>query len=166
MKFLIFNLVVAAALVFLFTGEDGQIGNVSQKADKKIAEIKRGVTNLLVQNADDVSPAKKTSEHGATGQNLVKPATVKAPKPKEIVKTPPPPVSKNTAPSLTQKSPRSPDLSLPKEVVKRRNAVLAENEGVKTKEQGNSFMTPRIRKRELLTLAEEMEMLAIKLSNE
>ena len=165
MKFLIFNLVVAAALVFLFTGQDGQIGEVSQKAEKKIAEIKRGVTNLLVQKSDDVSSEKEISEHQVTEQKLVKPANVKTSKPKEIVKTPPP-VSKNTAPSLTQKSPRSADLSLPKEVVERRNAVLAEKDEVKTNEQGNSFMAPRIRKRELLTLAEEMEMLAVKLSNE
>ena len=62
MKFLIFNVVVAAALVFLFAGEKGEINNVAQKADKKIAELKKSVSGLIEEQNQDIPSLKKLSE--------------------------------------------------------------------------------------------------------
>ena len=51
-------------------------------------------------------------------------------------------------------------------ISKRRREVFEDETGITTTEKGPSFMPPTTRKRELLVLAEEMEILAAKLASE
>jgi hypothetical protein len=175
MKFLIFNVVVAAALVFLFAGEKGEINNVAQKADKKIAELKKSVSGLIEEQNQDIPSLKKLSEPIAAPAQPPSPAQQDVAKPTKPPSKPREPgpqkattqddMTPETSYSLSQKTNSSPVSSLPKEVVKRRNEVLGDSEEA-PKVVKNSFMTLKARKRELLFLAEEMEILAAKLSNE
>jgi hypothetical protein len=170
MKFLIFNVVVAAALVFLFAGEKGEINNVAQKADKKIAELKKSVAGLIEDKNQDIPSLKKLSEPTGAPTTPPSPAQQKAAKPAKPPSKPREPdtqaeMSQKTSHSLSRKAKSSPIISLPEEIVKRRNEVLGDSEEA-PKVVKNSFMTSKTRKRELLFLAEEMEILAAKLGNE
>ena len=175
MKFLIFNVVVAAALVFLFAGEKGVINNVAQKADQKIAELKKSVSGLVEDKNQDIPSLKKLSEPINAPTQPPSPAQQDAAKPTKQLSKPREPwpqkattqddMTPETSNSLSQKTNSSPVSSLSKEVVKRRNEVLGDSEEA-PKVVKNSFMTSKTRKRELLFLAEEMEILAAKLGNE
>ena len=175
MKFLIFNVVVAAALVFLFAGENGEIINVTQNADKKIAELKRSVADLIKEKNRDIPSLKKLSNPSAAPTTPPTPAQQKAAKRPKLHSEPQEPrtrkattqedMTPETSLSLSPETNSSPVSALPKAVVKRRNEVLDDSDEAHEVVK-NSFMTSKTRKRELLFLAEEMEILAAKLGSE
>ena len=173
MKFLVFNIVVAAALVFLFAGEDAKFGKLAQTADTKIGELKASMAGLLSEKHGDVQPLK-ISQNRKAPQNtpdIAKDAhdiAKDAQKLKTEGNTTEPPATKSEASPAykVMKNPSAAAAPLEDEVLKRRDEVLAESDVAETTEDKNSFMLPRTRKRELMFLAEEMEILAAKIANE
>lgn len=163
MKFLIFNLAVAAALVFLFTADRGDVQKVAGQVHDAAADVK--------------AYAKRTLDKG---QNVLDKGTVAA--------KPPPIPAQQTAPVVTPEKPPpaptipstrqatqiadsssmargAPNPALPPDVVKRREEVLnglppaAPPAARPVLKEGTKLMPSVDRRKELLSLAEEMELL-------
>lgn len=170
MKFIIFNLMVAAALVFLFTSEKQDVTNLASKAKKEISALKKEVINSI--NDGTSAGALKSIDKKYPAAASDKPSALIAaeiqPKPgtktnndrlqQKKVKIP----TSSESELVTSKNPRS----LDKDVLKRRSVVLRADTGTEKPKKTISFMPPTTRHRELLLLAEEMELLAAKFASE
>lgn len=178
MKFLVFNLAVAAALVFLFTADRGDVQKMAGQVHDAAADVKAYAKRTLnkgekilnsgiAASADAPEPAQRAAP--------AKPAPAPVPAPRQTNGTPPklkavpPPPAPPKASRIANAAPAAPPLSLKPEVAKRRREVL---DGLppanptatiaatapKLKE-GTKLMTAADRRKELLSLAEEMELL-------
>ncbi len=166
MKFLVFNMVVAAALFYLFAGETTDFRQLVKKADTNITKLKKGITELVPDESSD-APVQETVKKAlrrtegpvveAKTQKLSAEKTVK-PSSEQKSQGQPVPVIKNP-PTAQVKTPDN-------DVLKRREEVLSTNAAEPASRENKDFMAPKTRKRELLFLAEEMEILAAKLANE
>lgn len=153
MKFLMFNLVVAAALVFLFAGDKGDLAAIAGKAERAVEQIKTKAVEVI-KPAEEVSQ-KPVSAPAAAPVPAIEKKAPPAPKP--------PPVAKaETAPPVPEKTvaARTPQPPLPPEVKKRRAEVL--NDAGAPAPKAGKFMSSGDRKRELLMLSEEMELFSAK----
>lgn len=164
MKFLAFNIAVAAALVFLFTANRGEVelaaGRLHDAAGEAKAIAERAVDRgraLLDENANSVPQARS--------------AVVAPVKPPSTPSSPPPPVAEpeyHPAPipeppvttATTAAPPPKPALS--PEVARRRAEVLGGADSAApapAPRPGKQLMTAEQRHRELMLLSEEMELL-------
>jgi hypothetical protein len=152
MKFLIFNIAVAAALIFLFTADKVDLQVAVTQAHEAAGEVKKIARKIA---GDGRSLIRK-----AAGDVEEKAPVVEAPKPvaPEPVAPPPAPVRLAKAPEAIAAPP-----PLPPEVAARRaeilSGVMAPETGSPVLKQGEKLMTSSERRRELLSLAEEMELL-------
>ena len=154
MKFLLFNVVVAGALVFLFAGDRADVGAsvaaLSDKAAEAVAET-RSVPAGRAPEPEAVAPPAKTRVP------VVQPAA-KAPEAPEAPALPEP------APRRVASAapPKAPDL--PPDVAERREKVLGDllqdGTGAETvvEVDPKKFMSPEQRRRDLILLSEEMEL--------
>ena len=158
MKFLIFNIVVAAALVFLFAGDKGDLTAIAGETERLVADIKSKAVEAIDAKSPEPPPVKQPAV--SPPKPAVEPAATEAPVP-----TSPAPAAKS-APVKPAGHPlpavdvadRSPTPPLPPDVAKRRAEVLNAGDAVVSEGTVEKFMPADIRKRELMLLSEEMEL--------
>ena len=135
MKFLAFNLVVAAALIFLFSGHEGGLESVK---DNVIA-----TTEALKDKAEKIATApQKMAEAPQVGESQPQPVIPAQTEPEEI-------------PAV--KIPEIAHLALEPKVRKRREEILGTNVLPTPAQEKNDFMNPKERRHALMQLAEDME---------
>jgi hypothetical protein len=186
MKFLLFNIAVAAALVFLFTADRGEVQKIAGQVHDAAGDMKSYASKALGAGQRMIGREPATSGHRTepAPPPAAKPAVadpgLTAPKP--VVEPPPPPVRPQLPRQLAEHLPAAPETSpetrlktgpaaaakLDPEIARRRREVLngidtANLAGVPAAapalKEGTQLMTPSDRRRELLSLAEEMELL-------
>ncbi len=157
MKFLIFNLTVAAALFYLVTADRSEFQAAAGRVHDAAGEIK--------SMAEDAMDKGRKALEKKTSRAEPAPAPVKMEKVEKVetVEKSPPPVPETTlakAPVAAQAAAR-PVVTEPA-VAKRRDEILggmtAANSAVAL-EDGERMMNPQQRRKELFNLAEEMELL-------
>lgn len=163
MKFLMFNFVVAAALVFLFAGERGELTAIAEKAEKTISVVKE-------KAAQTIGRSTGLSETAAVSQAqrdtpVEKPSEKLSPAPKVQVSPPRPLATPLTTSNPHEPRPKidappagRPQSPLTPAVAKRRSEVLETGPSPAKKGVADQFMSADIRKRELILLAEKMEL--------
>ncbi len=170
MKFLLFNVAVAAALVFLFTADRGEVQKIAGQVHDAAGDMKAYANKALntgqTMLGRDAAKADRKTEPAAPAAAPSLPAATPAvtqPEP-----TSEPPLSRQLARNLPPMPEIGPEISeaasvnLNPAVAKRRREVL---DGIDTADaapalkEGTRLMTPSERRKELLSLAEEMELL-------
>ncbi len=186
MKFLIFNLVVAGALIYLVTGGDlsrlpssGETAHRVTNAAKVMVDRGHDLANKVIEQIGRTDDTPRRDENSKAATTLVEPgAPAKLLPPVHRPNFNTPTVPKRTqeqnnqirTPAATAKedgkkpihkivvaSPNSPSIRDPK-VLQRRAEVLAEGPRQNATD-APIFMSPRDRRRELHALSEEMELL-------
>lgn len=142
MKFLMFNVVVAVALVYLFTADRAEMRSAADRAFDTAGEIKQMAQKAVgegraILDRETVPPVVPRADPAPE---------VKSMQPVEPPPPPPPPVRTATRP--VAEKPLAP------EIAARRAEIL----GPVLKE-GERFMSADQRRKELFSLAEEMELL-------
>lgn len=185
MKYLLFNVAVAAALVFLFTADRGEVQKIAGKAHDAASDMK-DYANKVLDNGQtmlgrDAAKADRKTEPvpaatpaPAAVAPSVTPTTTRPEPLAEPASVPPskPSFSRQLArnlpamPEIGSETSKAASVNLDPDVVKRRREVL---NGIDTAttvakvapalKEGTRLMTPSERRRELLSLAEEMELL-------
>jgi hypothetical protein len=168
MRFLIFNLVVVAALLYLFAGgrpmsgpdEDGVFSAAQETVAAGRKAVASAVDRLMLRGATrsgtpaDAAPAGATSDATSGAVSDAGPADARP------TLTPPPPsvISPPGASSARViPKPTAPPGSQPK--VRQRRAEVLAHGPVATLETPPDYMTPSQRRRELHALSDEMELL-------
>lgn len=184
MKFLIFNLAVAAALVFLFTADRGDVQKMAGQVHDAATDIKGYAERALNKSAKIASPnpvaTPEPAREPAPKLAAEKPAPVHVPVQtpvKSPVKSPvisnakprpsPTPPVPHQASRVAEAIPPAPPISLKPAVAQRRQEVLdgvpptapTNANGAPKLQDGTKLMTAADRRKELLSLAEEMELL-------
>lgn len=166
MRFLLFNIVVAGALIFLFTGDKADLHAAADRAHDAAAGLKA--------RAFEVIGAQKTGTKASSAEPVEKKIVVAVPPEEDpapaAVKPaaePKPGTAAAEAVKEVQLATRKLVPPLPPEVEKRREEVLAEGiVGGSVSDSGTSdkqkFMTASDRKRDLMLLSEEMELFSAK----
>ena len=176
MRFILFNIAVGAALIYLFNGGElslNQLKSGLQQAKAQVAQL--GEPKPTPKPAATQQLAKEGKGHGRDVIRDPKPklqAPTPKPKPKTKSKESAPTVPQLAKPASIAKHP-TPKLApgvnasikvppVPPAVAKRRAQVLAKGKPVPVAlKAGTSMMLASERRRELDALAEEMEMLYI-----
>lgn len=174
MRFLLFNIVVAGALVFLFTSDKADLHAAADRA--------HDAANGIRSKAFEVIGAQQT----AKPQPAVKPTPVTEPaQPAQPVETAPAETATaETEETFSQNKPLAPAAAdavrevqvatrklvepqarkpqavkpLPPEVEQRREEILAEGIVGQSETEAQKYMPPSTRKRDLMLLSEEMEL--------
>lgn len=161
MKFLIFNTVVAAALFYLFAAETTDFKQLAKKAETKISQLQGEVTEVLNDKAS-IMPKQENAEREQVPIEKRAATTKLQPQTNESLAKSAPNKKTELVPENSQTGEiRTSD----KEVMKRRKEVLSTKAVSPASSDDHKFMAPKTRKRELMYLAEEMEILAAKLAN-
>jgi len=180
MKFLAFNLAVGLALIFLFTTDKGDVHKAVDRAHELAGDMKKMAKEAIgAKTVQTNAPAKMTERKSSTVVQT--PETKTAPKiktpsktvsiapvlpKKQIVSAPPAPPA--VAPPSALPSPKKAGgapSNLAPEVAKRRAAILNNSptaDPTPVLKKGDKLMSSADRRRELLSLAEEMELLYAK----
>ncbi len=175
MRFLLFNIVVASALIFLFASDKADLHAAADRAHDAATGLKTKAFEVIgAQNAPATRSAPKTETKPSPAEPIVKKGVVAArpeadPAPAAIkpAAEPKPGTVAAEAVKEVQVATRKLVPPLPPEVEKRREEVLAEGiVGGRASESGASgkqkFMTASDRKRDLMLLSEEMELFSAK----
>ena len=180
MKFLLFNLAVIAALVFLFNPDKADFHALADRAYETVGLAKVGAEKVAktvaekaeqdaeTQETQTVEPTPKKPEPKPVAPAPKKKSVAEAPEPAQVTaKAPPtaksapqPPVRTETAPTVAAAS----EPTLDPAVAQRRAEVL----GLDAPAAGpaeEKLMSPEQRRRELFSLAEEMELFYVKRLN-
>lgn len=160
MRFLLFNIVVAGALIFLFAGDKDDLHAAADRAHDAATGLKA--------KAFEIIGAKKTPSVEKTPKTATRPATATTgEKPKSAPANPAENPHAGTAAADAVKEVRVATRKLvpplPKEVAMRREEVLSEGivgENVSAIDESvkQRFMAASDRKRDLMLLSEEMEL--------
>ena len=176
MKFLLFNVAVAAALVFLFTADRGEVQKIAGQVHDAAGDMKAYANKALntgqaMLGRDAVKAERKTEPAPAAAPlQPVAPPLVTRPEPPSE-----PPLSRLIArnlpamPEIGLETGKAASVNLNPAVAKRRREVLdgidaadagpALADAGQALKEGTRLMTPSERRKELLSLAEEMELL-------
>ncbi len=186
MRYLIFNLVVAGALVYLVTG--GNLSRIpsSDEAAQRVAKAAKvamdhghDISNKMISQIRRTNNKPRQDDNGEAVTDLAKTSPLIEPTPpmlrRKVVPTKAPgrnkglnnqartqskSIDENGEKSITKIARTSPNLPPIKDptVLRRRAEVLAEGSSKNAVDTPN-FMSPRDRRRELRALSEEMELL-------
>ena len=181
MRFLLFNIVVAGALVFLFTSDKADLHAAADRAHDAANDIKSKAFEVIgtkettpakpaikpVANPEPVKPAKAAPAAAET-RTAAKPTPATEPASEETFSQ-----NKPLAPAAadavrevqvaTRKLVKPiPVETLPQEVEQRREEVLAEGIVGDPVSEAQKFMPASTRKRDLMLLSEEMELFSAK----
>ena len=173
MRFLLFNVVVAAALVFLFASDKADLHAAADRAHDAASGLKSKAFEVIgARPAPAIQPTPKPASQPAPANVAVRKTVVATP-----LQTPAAgvqPAEKSTsaitaadAVKEVQVATRKLVPPLPPAVEKRREEILAEGVvGGKVSAAGGgdkqNFMTASDRKRDLMLLSEEMELFSAK----
>ena len=180
MKFLLFNLAVAAALVFLFTADRGDVQKIAGQVHDAAGDLKVYANKALNSGQDRLDrgavKAGPRAEPAPVDIDRHEESPLNAPPPRPLAPSvaaqPEPPLS----PQLARNLPAMPEIGsetdpktswaaftdLDPAVAKRRKEVLDgidSADAAPTLKEGTRLMSPSERRKELLSLAEEMELL-------
>ena len=155
MKFLIFNLAVAAALFYLISADRTEFQVAAGRVHDAAGEIKSMAVSAVDKGRNMLDRAQPQPSPAAAPRAAVETPVVKTPAVETPVKAPAmaPPVPK---PALAKPAAPTPA------VAQRRDEILNGAETGRQKlslKDGTHMMTPQQRRRELFSLAEEMELL-------
>ena len=193
MKYLLFNVAVAAALVFLFTADRGDVQKIAGRIHDAAGDmkayankaLKTGETLLGREARRDTEKTGRKTEPASVAaplqsmtqpakQTVTQPVAQPVPKPSAppVVTRPEPPTKPQSEPPLPHRLARNlPEMpetgkaapvDLDPAVAKRRREVLNGIDAADSApvlNEGTRLMTPSERRKELLSLAEEMELL-------
>lgn len=172
MKFLVFNLAVAAALVFLFTADRGDVQKMAGQVHDAAADVKAYAKRTLNKGEKMLEPVPAASSTTTEPERQAAPAKPAPVHPPKQTNETPPTVSPSPVPRqarrIAEAAPAASIPSLKPDVAKRRQEVLdglppaapATTKGASPKlQEGARLMTAADRRKELLSLAEEMELL-------
>jgi len=181
MRFLLFNIVVAGALVFLFTSDRADLHAAADRAHDAATDLKSRAFEVI--GAKEPKPSEATVEPDPAAEPAKTPekppeATVEPDPAAEPAKTP-----EKTEETFAQNKPLAPTAAdavreiqvatrklaepppanpLAPAVVQRREEVLAEGVVGGPVTGNGKFMPPSTRKRDLMLLSEEMELFSAK----
>ncbi|MBK19966.1 MAG: hypothetical protein CMM52_14130 [Rhodospirillaceae bacterium] len=175
MKFLAFNLAVGAALFFLFTADKSDIQSAVNQAHGLAEQVKEIARKSIDQEtkkemvSESLSPVPDppVSEKLAKTEPPAEAVPIAPVLPEKQV-APPPPAPSAVAPTTAQPSPKvagGVPTDLDPAVAKRRAEVLGDSAPPASEpvlKKGEKLMSSSDRRRELLSLAEEMELLYAK----
>ncbi len=159
MKFLLFNLVVAAALVFLFSGDRADIGATVAALSNKAQDIATDTKLQPAAPAKPVVPAALPAKKEPAA-DPVAPAAVPVEQTGKPARAAAPETLKRRVASASP--PKAP--VLPPDVAERREKVLGDllpdgkGEEKIIEVDPKKFMSPEQRRRDLILLSEEMEL--------
>lgn len=178
MRFLIFNAVVALALLYLFTGDRGPeekakvaLGSVKTFASKAVDDVRQRLDEpkALVRKAAAPKPAPKPVPEKKP-EPVAKPAPPTPVERQAEVLPPPAPAPMPSVPSAPVETVTVAKIDTPEpapEVAKRRAEVLAESAPPADTDNraveigGGHLMSPEDRRKALLRLAEDMELFSV-----
>lgn len=170
MKFLIFNLVVAAALIFLFVSDKGDMVNIASKAEEGISRLKSEVKKITKSGSEMSTLEPSEDKNLSSVEKPVIEKLSKKPEKQKIILTKTTDKKnsnkKDTAIKLISVPRAGPLPALTSDIAQRREKILDQQKVVVVEEKEILFMDPKTRKTELLLLAEEMELLAVKIGGE
>jgi len=161
MKFIVFNLIVGAALVYLFTSEQGELNRITEKAQEMGQQVQQKVSDLAATSEPEKQNAPNSSSKAAS-------APAPAPEPKQAVDEE---IDVKVPIKVAKKAEREPqpvpqtmkeaEETLPPEVLKRRDEILKGE-----REEGGDVIQNQSRDRSeqrdrLLRLAEDMELYSL-----
>ena len=167
MKFLIFNLAVAAALVFLFTADRGDVQKMAGQVHDAAADVKAYAKRTLDKGQKVLDPAPAVREARLEPVQQAAPARTQE-KPRPV---PTPPAQASRVAEAAPAAPVPPVASRPAAaplkaaVAQRRQEVLdgippgTPVAAIPELKDGTTLMNASDRRKELLSLAEEMELL-------
>ncbi len=158
MKFLLFNVVVALGLIYLFSGDHRDIQSFTRQVSEDATKVTEKLTEKVKAFAE-VQPSLAEKEAKPNPTPVVK---------KEVAeKSPPPPplppeitVPKREAKRVTYRDTKPPVSDLTPEVAARRSTVMEEPVSAATTDAVKPA-TPADRRQALLNLAERMELFHI-----
>lgn len=161
MKFIVFNLIVGAALVYLFTAEQGDLSRITEKAQAMGQQVQQKVSDLAATSEPEKQNAPASSDKAA-------PRPASAPEPQQAVdeeidvKVPVKVAKKiEREPQPVPQAMKETEETLPPEVIKRRNEILnGKDENIAQVTQNQSRDRSEQRDR-LLRLAEDMELYSL-----
>jgi hypothetical protein len=160
MKFVLFNLAVVGALFFLFNPDRADLNALADRAYETVGLAKDSVERLSPPMSKPVRPDSKTP---APMSEIKAPAPSSSPATKPDVPAPEKPVAVKQTNELPKLATAEPAPKLEPAVAKRRAEVLGldapQAAGVAVEEK---LMSPEQRRRELFTLAEEMELFYVR----
>lgn len=150
MKFLLFNLVVAGSLYYLFNAGDLKTPVLDNPAQAAVAPVSQSVTPTAVAKVEEPETVAAATTPPAPPADLPDKKTTPV-ELKPVVKNPS--VDTHAAKPRTRSTP-----TLPPEVAQRRAEVLGELPVTSVSTTtAHALMSPSIRRQELHALAEEME---------
>lgn len=179
MRFLLFNIVVAGALVFLFTSDKADLHAAADRAHDAANDIKSKAFEVI--GTKETKPPKPAAKPAASPEP-VKPAKA-APATPETRTAATPATEPASEETFSQNKPLAPAAAdavrevqvatrklvkpipvetLPPEVEQRREEVLAEGIVGDPVTEAQKFMPASTRKRDLMLLSEEMELFSAK----
>lgn len=169
MKFLVFNLAVAAALVFLFTADRGDMQKMAAQVHDAAADVKAYARQTLDKSEKILEPGPAKEPVAVKPEPPAAPVKSAPEQAKETPLAPVPPAATPQQPGPPAKTARAiPARPLTPDVAKRRQEVLdgvppaaptVSRSATPRLKEGATLMTAGERRKELLTLAEEMELL-------
>ena len=196
MKFLLFNLAVAAALVFLFTVDRGDVQKIAGQIHDAAGDVKTYANKALKTSQSVLAHDRKMAKRETMSPRTAEPTTpgaqptaqtaalpVTKPVTSSLLKPPEIPIEPAVSTRLTKNLPATPEptpeisksapADLNPAVAKRRREILDGIDTVKDStgngssgpvvsadlDEGTHLMTATERRKELLSLAEEMELL-------
>lgn len=163
MRFVLFNIVVAGALVFLFTSDKADLQAAAGRAHETATALKAKAFEVIgAKKAPAVSHPPKVAAETPS----IKPIEKKVVAAPVATDTPAPEAEKSAAKEAireVQVATRKLVAPLPPEVEKRRDEILTEGVvggkiSVPAGSDHQKFMTTSDRKRDLMLLSEEMEL--------
>lgn len=177
MKFLLFNLAVIAALVFLFNPDKADFHALADRAYETVGLAKVSAEKVAKKVAEKagpdtqsqtVEPAPEKPEPKPAAPTAKKKSVAEAPEPAPVTPIAPPPAQSVPQPAAPAEAAPAiaarPEPALDPAVAQRRAEVLGLNAPAAGPAE-EKLMSPEQRRRELFSLAEEMELFYVKRLN-
>lgn len=180
MRFLLFNIVVAGALVFLFTSDRADLHAAADRAHDAASDIKSkafeviGAKTAAPREAPEARPAAKPAVPAKVPAKPVESRSAAASPASEATYSQNKPLAPAAADAVREvqvatrqlvdpaPAPAQAIKALPPEVAQRREEVLAEGIVGEPVTEAQKFMPASTRKRDLMLLSEEMELFSAK----
>lgn len=167
MKFIFFNLAVVAALFYLFQAERSDFRAAADRAYDAVDNVqalakdaaRQGSRLLKEPETPAADPGKEDAPIPGTAE--VPPAPPPAPAVVSVPAEKTPPITDAEPPATDATATASPLLADPA-VARRRAEVLGSVDGQPALAEGTALMAPEERRRQLFSLAENMEFMFVK----
>ncbi|MEH6496174.1 MAG: hypothetical protein V7740_10565 [Pseudomonas marincola] len=164
MKFLMFNLVVGAALIFLFTSDKTEYQAAANDAHETVQALKGGAQNVVAQIQPTAKPQVLPSQHAVSTSSGDEISVAYAPAdeaPDDLTRLAD--VLEDVTPSRTENVANLDRAEFTPDVAKRREQILAPDNSENATPKF-TIETRKNRQEELQSLSEEMELFSVEVS--